>query len=366
MRHVLSEQSYVDWMFKTSFLNATHNVGAFEQRINYKNDNLQSYQEFINEVKPYRTTVREYVSRYDNIETANSAIADFDLPPTYSVVDGVVLPITANRNELTNYPWKWWADNNGYEIVDIQVSNAGAGYTLVPKVLIEGNGTGATAQAYISNGTVSGITITNPGSGYTRAPTVLLVGSAGAITATAIAIIGNTKVRTFDMSIKFDRVAKDGDYAAYVQEQTFIATGDTSVFNLNYAPTRNKNDITIYKNNQLVLNSDYTLSLYYSNTDSYSLLRGRIRFNTSPAVNDVIVVSYEKNVELFNAVNRIDKFYAPISGMIGKELNQLMTGIDFGGVQIQGTTFDVTGGWDALPWFTDNWDSVEEIGRAHV
>ena len=366
MRHVLSEQSYVDWMFKTSFLNATHNVGAFEQRINYKNDNLQSYQEFINEVKPYRTTVREYVSRYDNIETANSAIADFDLPPTYSVVDGVVLPITANRNELTNYPWKWWADNNGYEIVDIQVSNAGAGYTLVPKVLIEGNGTGATAQAYISNGTVSGITITNPGSGYTRAPTVLLVGSAGAITATAIAIIGNTKVRTFDMSIKFDRVAKDGDYAAYVQEQTFIATGDTSVFNLNYAPTRNKNDITIYKNNQLVLNSDYTLSLYYSNTDSYSLLRGRIRFNTSPAVNDVIVVSYEKNVELFNAVNRIDKFYAPISGMIGKELNQLMTGIDFGGVQIQGTTFDVTGGWDALPWFTDNWDSVEASSDYYV
>jgi hypothetical protein len=34
--------------------------------------------------------------------------------------------------------------------------------------------------------------------------------------------------------------------------------------------------------------------------------------------------------------------------MKGKELSQLMTGIDFGGVQIQGTTFDVTGGWDAL------------------
>ena len=45
--------------------------------------------------------------------------------------------------------------------------------------------------------------------------------------------------------------------------------------------------------------------------------------------------------------------------MKGKDLGQLMTGIDFGGVQIQGTTFDVTGGWDALPWFTDNWDSVE-------
>ena len=68
---------------------------------------------------------------------------------------------------------------------------------------------------------------------------------------------------------------------------------------------------------------------------------------------------FDKNIELFDAVNRIQQTYTPKAGMIGKELNQLMTGIDFGGVRIQGTTFDVTGGWDALPWFTDSWDSVE-------
>jgi hypothetical protein len=82
-------------------------------------------------------------------------------------------------------------------------------------------------------------------------------------------------------------------------------------------------------------------------------------FNLAPTKNDTITVSYGKNITLFDAVNRINQSYAPKEGMIGKELNQLMTGIDFGGVQIQGTTFDVTGGWDALPWFTDNWDSVE-------
>ena len=42
-----------------------------------------------------------------------------------------------------------------------------------------------------------------------------------------------------------------------------------------------------------------------------------------------------------------------------------MTGIDFGGVQVQGTTFEVTGGWDALPWYTDNWDSVESNSDYH-
>lgn len=361
IRYVLAEQQYVDWMFKTSFLNATHNVGAFEQKTNYKNDNLQSYQEYIDEVKPFRTTIREYVSKYDNIETYQSSETDFDLPPVYSVIDGKVVPIKVGRPELDQYPWKWWTDNNGYAISDIQVYNSGTRYTTPPKVLIEGDGTGATAQAYISSGKVSGIRMLTEGSGYTKAPTVTLVGGnpSDAEQAKAVAILGNTKVRTFDVSVKFDRTSKTGDYQNYVQDQTFTATGLTAVFELNYAPTRDKTKISILKNNQLVLNSDYTISLYYSSADSYSLLRGKIIFNQSPALNDVITVSYEKNIELYNAVNRIEKFYSPSSGMIGKELNQLMTGIDFGGVQIQGTTFDVTGGWDALPWFTDNWDSVE-------
>lgn len=361
MRYVLSEQQYVDWMFKTSFLNATHNVGALEQKVNYKNDNLESYQDYINEVKPFRTTVREYVSRYDNLETLGAAVTDFDSPPTYSVADGKIVPITESRLEAEQYPWRWWLDNHSYSVVSINVYEQGSGYRTPPKVLIEGDGSGATAQAYISNGKVSGIVVLTEGTGYTVAPTVTLVGGNASddVQALASAVIGNTKARTFDLTVRFDRTAKTGDYQNYQQTQTFVATGSTAVFELNYAPTRNKNDITILKNNQLVLNSDYSITLYYSSRDSYSLLRGKITFVETPAAGDVIEVTYAKAVELLNAVNRIEKYYTPVSGMAGKELNQLMTGIDFGGVQIQGTTFDVTGGWDALPWFTDNWDSVE-------
>ncbi len=361
MRYILAEQQYVDWMFKTSFLNATHNIGPFEQKVNYKNDNLSSYQDYINEVKPYRTTVREYVSRYETLEQYGSSATDFDLPATYSSVDGKVVTITSDRTELQQYPWKWWTDNNGYSLVSIEIYEKGSQYTTPPKVLIEGNGTGATAQAYISNGKVSGIVVTNGGSGYTKTPTVTLVGGnpSEASQAKAVAIIGDTKVRTFDLAVKFDRVSKEGDYVSYQQSQEFVANGLTAVFDLNYAPTRDKNKISILKNNQLVLGSEYSISLYYSSSDSYSLLRGKIVFVESPKEGDIISVVYDKNIELLNAVNRIDQFYNPTSGMIGKELNQLMTGVDFGGVQIQGTTFEVTGGWDALPWFTDNWDSVE-------
>jgi hypothetical protein len=368
VRYAFAEQQYIDWAFKTSFINAVHNVGPFEEKLNYKNDNLPSFQDYINEVKPYRTTIREYVSRYNTIENAAAAVADFDLPSTYSVVDGKVVTVGSNSVELESYPWKWWADNQGYSVDRIEVFDGGTNYTSVPSVTIEGNGTGATAQAYISNGKVVAIQVLTKGSGYTVAPMVRIIGgnSSTSAAAKAVAILGGTAIRTFDLTIKFDRISKTGLQTNFNQSQTFTANGFSSVFELNYAPTRDKNKIFIYKNNQLVLNDEYSINLYISTIDSYSLLKGKIIFNQNPAAGDVIEIVYEKNDELLDSVNRITKYYNPTAGMKGNDLAQLMTGIDFGGVQIQGTTFDVTGGWDALPWFTDNWDSVESSADYYV
>jgi len=361
VRYAFAEQQYIDWAFKTSFLNATHNVGSLEKKLNYKNDNLSSFQDYIEEVKPYRTTVREYLSRYDAMEPLGQATSDFDLPPTYSTAEGQIIPISISNEEIQSYPWKWWLDNQGFAVSAIEVSDGGTGYTTVPSVLIEGNGTGATARAFVSNGVISGIEVLTPGKGYTAAPTITLIGgnNASANKAKAIAILGASNARTFNVGIKFDRLAKQGIYTNLAQTQKFTATGYTSVFDLNYAPTRDKSKITILKDNQVVLNDEYTISLYISTVDTYSLLKGKIIFVTVPEAGSIIDVVYEKNDQLLDAINRIEKYYDPSTGMKGKELGQLMTGIDFGGVQIQGTTFDVTGGWDALPWFTDNWDSVE-------
>ena len=361
IKYAFSEQTYIDWAFKTSFLNAIHNVGDLHQQANYKNDNLESFQRYIEEVKPYRTSIREYTSRYTTTESSGTAVSDFDCPPAYSVRDGKILPVNRFYNRFDEYPWKSWFSNNGYSIVSIEVSNPGADYRTPPAVLITGNGTGATAQAFVSNGKVSGIRIITPGEGYTTTPQVSLVGGNGSSinVATAVPILGDTKVRSFDLTMKFDRTNKVGTYANFDYSQTFVATGFSSVFDLNYPPTRDKGKITVVKNSQLVITTDYEISLYTSIVDTYSLLRGKLKFFTNPSAGDVIVINYEKNVELLNSVDRINKFYQPLTGMKGHDLGQLMTGIDFGGVQVQGTTFDVTGGWDALPWFTDSWDSVE-------
>lgn len=61
------------------------------------------------------------------------------------------------------------ATRSGGTIQSITVSNGGSGYVYAPFVKITGNGTGATAVANLTDGVVTSITVTNPGSGYTSA-----------------------------------------------------------------------------------------------------------------------------------------------------------------------------------------------------
>jgi hypothetical protein len=363
IRYVFSEQQYVDWAFKTSFLNAIHTVGGLDQKLNYRSDSLSSFQDYIHEVKPYRTTIREYVSKYADIENTNTAVTDFDLPSTYSVVDGKIVTVT-DQNEIVNqYPWKWWLDNNGYSIVDIQISDPGEGYIQPPTVLIEGNGTGATARAYITNGRVSAVVVLDQGSGYTDTPRISLVGgNNNAKIARAAAVLGNGKVRNIRVGVKFDRITKQGQYQSFNQEETFITSGFDAVFNLSYPSIQDKSKIDVMVNGQVILDDEYSVSLYKITSGTYTYNRGKITFVSPPAKGSTVKVVYEKDDAILDSVNRINKYYNPVAGMRGKDLPQLMTGIDFGGVQIQGSSFGLTGGWDALPWYTDSWDSVDPSG----
>ena len=60
LRKVLSEQTYVDWMFKTSFLNAKSSVRPLDQRKTYTVGTDSWIESYINEVKPFASKIREY------------------------------------------------------------------------------------------------------------------------------------------------------------------------------------------------------------------------------------------------------------------------------------------------------------------
>jgi hypothetical protein len=69
LRRVLSEQTYVDWMFKTSFINAKNSVRQLDQRKTYTTGTDSWIESYINEVKPFHTKLREYKLGYDKTET---------------------------------------------------------------------------------------------------------------------------------------------------------------------------------------------------------------------------------------------------------------------------------------------------------
>jgi len=188
LRYALSEQTYLDWAFKTSFVRAQHNVGPLKQKVTFNNDNLADFEAYIAEVKPYRTQIREYVSEYTAIDQTQTALTDFDLLPIYR--DGKTVPVFVNNVDgdiqatepaILTYPWKYWLDNVGFEVLSIKIVDQGSGYITEPVVRIidpdtQGTSTPATARAFISNGKLSRIVLLTPGRGYLTTPTIVIDG----------------------------------------------------------------------------------------------------------------------------------------------------------------------------------------------
>jgi len=383
LRYVLHEQIFIDWAFKTSFVKATHNVGELKEKVTYNNDNLSSFEDYINEVKPYRTKIREYVSSYNKTDYARQSTTDFDLIPLVSdnltvtpmsVVVSNDGSITATSSDILAYPWKHWYDHVGFTIQSIEIFDGGSGYINQPVVRIDGGfGTGAMAKAYISNGKVNRINIVSGGTGYLKAPIITIDGglSEGGTPATVVAIIESEVVRSNKITIKFDRITRAYYISEKTETETFTGTGSRVQFALKWSPRIEigSASIKLYPvgidpdapgvTGIDILRGEYALTTKKSTSRGYTSYSGLLKLDTAPNVGETIRITYEKNFEHMSAADRINFFYEPSSGMLGKDLAQLMRGIDYDGVQLQGMGFGATGGWDALPWFSDSWDGFD-------
>jgi len=371
IRYVFAEQLFVDWAFKTSFVKAIHNVGELDQRVNFKNDNLESYEDYIKEVKPFKTKVREYRSSYDKLDPSNTSVTDFDLPPSYSSIDAKIIPesIIATTNSLTNlsitideYPKKHWKDNVGFTITDVQIASQGSGYTQAPTINFQGGGgTGATAKAFVSNGKLTKIRVTNPGTGYLSAPRVIINGSLieGGVEATASAIIGNSLVRSTHVRSKFDRVTGNFYITNLQETENFVGSGATTTFTLKWPLDQKSNRMTIYVDGIEALRSEYSFSNVSDNSKSYTRYLGRVDFVEPPKTGAAIEVIYFRDIDMLDAQDRINLFYNPTTGMIGNDVAQLMDGIDYGGVEVKSLEFEGAAGWDTKPWFSTLWDTYD-------
>jgi hypothetical protein len=453
IRYVMSEQLFVDWIYKTSFITPIIDAGFLSQKNVYRFNDFSYVEEFIKEIKPYKSKIREITTNHQTIENLQVGVTDFDLPAYIDINGKIVLPQGSIIESA--YPFKNWYDNRGFEVKSINVANPGNGYRIPPEVVISpatgDNGSGATAIARISNGKLSEIAVTNPGSGYLVTPIVSILGGGNYdsdfVQGTASALLTNGYIRTSEITLKFDRTSEKGLFTGQYYNRNFTTDGSTLNYILsypiddlddNYPALQDNNTIKVYVNEvqlsedtyritfrpdlstvitfnvalpteqnlriQYIKNILYTKDIYNQSVSNYRdefqltfppeldnqkiiintinsstgvgyivpssdyLIQltqssvggkyiGSIKFKTVPTVGSIISIQYAKNINIQNAVDRIITSYYPTSGMPGKEISQLLKGVEFGGVQIQGLNFTVSSGWDGLPWFTQGWDT---------
>jgi hypothetical protein len=231
VRYALSEQKLLDWAFKTSFINVVNQVGQLGQPPVYKLQDSSFYQQYIEEVKPYHTQIRNFTTQYSEIEPTNTYIDD-------------------------------------------------------------------------SN-------------------------------------------RKIDTTIKFDRISKENEIGDITAVDTFICDGSTNKFTLNWLAQPNRSLITVKLIKSDLSASTAPLEDYTITSDEYA---STLVFINPPRSNEIVSITYQKNVNLLNAAERILNFYEPTPGMPGVDLAQLMTGIEYPGItvggQYEGPGFNNTfGGW---------------------
>ena len=130
INYILTEQKTVDWIFKTSFVSIVHQLRKLEQFPNYIRDNQTYYENYISEVKPYRTSLREYLLNYQVSDLYENNITDFDIPSTYDSDLKIYRSpdLTLDKDEYTlanDTIYQDWYNNYGYGIGAVEVVNAG-------------------------------------------------------------------------------------------------------------------------------------------------------------------------------------------------------------------------------------------------
>jgi hypothetical protein len=237
VNYLLTEQVYVDWLFKSSFISITHKLRTLSQFPSYVVDNQTYYQNYIEEVKPYRTKIREYLLDYRGDDTFGGDVTDFDLPAYYDTFGTTPMfrspsgeaPYQAqDQSTWQTWPYNQWYNNRNLQVFKILIENAGANYAVPPIVTItsaDGNGTGANAIALIdgNTGSISNIAVTSSGSGFTSTPIVTINGSA-TTPGKAYAVMYNPQVRTFDSKLKFDRINYISNVKVWTANTSYVQT----------------------------------------------------------------------------------------------------------------------------------------------
>ena len=336
---ILSEFEAPEWLTKTSLIDVVHKVRELIPYQVYRQDNQTFVLDYLQEVKPYHTQVREFNLLYNGFDSYPGMITDYDNPSYYKrntelpqFVSPVLLPYTrstavgtgtpssiadteSNAQIWLENPWKEWFNNYLLSIESVEIINGGSGYTVTPQVIVTGDCVEQAEMTAIinSSGQVVAIDVTNPGSGYSTTATITFDGGNGT-GAAAYAVMGNQLVRSMRTTIKYDRY----QYVSTIYEwqaNVSYATGDQ----VRYA--------------NVVWEANEAVSSVTFDPEQWTRV----------------------SADSLSGVDRTMGFYTPTPNEPGLELPLLIDGISYPGVQVtaplynQNTGFDV-GNFDINPF----------------
>ena len=240
VKYAMTEHPFQDWVFKTSFINVTNLAGKLSQPAIYKLQDSVFYENYIKEVKPYHTQIREFRTQYSYTDTSRTIVSDFDFPSSWSFTKGNFVAATVSATDVMSNP-----------------------------------------------------------------------------------------VREIDTTLIFDRVGTQNQIGSLPVTDKFVGDGATAEFPLSWVAQPDKSKIVVTLTGQFVLPTNYTIKYYTEEYNGYEKSYSSLVFLDTidpPGVGVTISVTYQKATSMMTAVERIQNYYAPTSGMPGASLDQLMVG----------------------------------------
>jgi len=214
--YIKSEQQSVNWLVKTSLVDVEHTLRDLQEFDIFQTDNQEFVEKYINEVKPYHVQVKEFNLKYQGEELFQGDTTDFDLPSYYdNTLRRFVSPKLSDDGLSGSFPstdpiwstglYSQWNANHSLSIDSVTVVNGGSGYITAPAVTVTGTATTpATFKAIVNTaGAVTSVEVVTAGVGYTTTPTLTISGSGTG--ATAIAVTSPGTVRSYKTAMKYDR-----------------------------------------------------------------------------------------------------------------------------------------------------------------
>jgi hypothetical protein len=204
--YILTEQKYIDWFFKTSFISVKQSIEGFKQQPGFIKDRQKNIEEYIAEVKPYRTKLRQFILNYSEVDVYSTNITDFDVPAYWDTRLQTFRPpngdMVYDQQLLMSGQYQDWLRNYHYRIEQVDIYSTGYGYrgstetTLVAPEIIFNRldsaiGEDAKAEVTLDPRTfgIDNLVLTQRGNRYLMAPEVQVIGNGGTIA---------SDTRTFD------------------------------------------------------------------------------------------------------------------------------------------------------------------------